>query len=452
MQLVDRLASRLDRGALAMPGSPEYEKTCALYSTTHLDRPQVVARCRTEKDVSAAVRTAAEEGVRISPRGGGHNASGRALCEGIVLDFSEFRSVTVDPERRLAKARPGATWSDYDTATQEYGLASPGGVISTTGVAGLTLGGGIGALRGLYGFACDNLKSADVVLADGSLRTVSATRDPDLFWALHGGSGNFGVVVGFEFNVHPVTRMVSGLLAFPLEEAAPVLTGYAQRADELPDEFMSEIMFISDPTPGSDRKLLVIIPRYAGSMAEAGPVLGLLRGLGTPVIDDIQEFTYKQSQCFLDAMTPWGNRHHMRSQTLTGINGEAVDALVRLIRNAPGHLSQIVLEEFRGEITRIAPDATPIGFRQARFNVMITAQWQDEADDEKNMQWTRDVHDVLAPWSAGGGYVNYMPRESTPDDLRHAYGDANFRRLQKVKAAYDPENLFRSNLNIPPAQ
>ncbi|MHC5256381.1 FAD-binding oxidoreductase [Streptomyces sp. UC4497] len=452
MQLLESLGPRLETGALALPGSPEYEKTCTLYSSTHLDRPQVVVRCRTEGDVIAAVRTAAEHGVTISPRGGGHNASGRALCDGIVLDFSEFRGVTVDPERRLAKAGPGATWSDYDAATQEHGLASPGGVISTTGVAGLTLGGGIGALRGLYGFACDNLNSADVVLADGSLRTVSETQDPDLFWALHGGSGNFGVVVGFEFNVHPVTHMVSGLLAFPVEEAVSVLAGYAEHADELPDSFMSEIMFIPDPAPGSDRKLLMIIPRYAGRMADAEPVLGLLRGLGTPVIDDIQEFTYRQSQCFLDAMTPWGNRHHMRSQTLTGIKEEAVEALVRLIREAPGALSQIVLEEFRGEITRVAPDATPIGFRQARYNVMITAQWEDEADDEKNMQWTRDVHDALAPFSAGGGYVNYMPRESTPDDLRHAYGDANFRRLQQVKATYDPENLFRSNVNIPPAQ
>jgi FAD/FMN-containing dehydrogenase len=452
MQLIESLEPRLDAGALALPGSPEYEKTCTLYSTTHEDRPQVVVRCRTEKDVIAAVRTAAEHGVTISPRGGGHNATGRALCDGIVLDFSEYRSVTVDPERRLARARPGATWSDYDTATQQHGLASPGGVISTTGVAGLTLGGGIGALRGLYGFACDNLNSVDIVLADGSLRTVDAYQEPDLFWALHGGGGNFGVVVGFEFNVHPVTHMVSGIFGFPLEDATSILTRYAERADELPDNCTTEIMFVRDPTPGSTRKLLVIIPRFAGHMAEAESAIGLLRGLGTPVIDDIHEFTYLQSQCFLDAMTPWGNRHHMRSQTLTGINENVVAVLERVIREAPSFLSQIVLEDFHGEITRVAPDATPIGFRQARFNVMITAQWEDAADDEKNVRWTLDAREALAPYSAGGGYVNYMPRESTPDDLRHAYGDTNFRRLQQVKAAYDPENLFRSNINIPPAQ
>ncbi|WP_266227299.1 FAD-binding oxidoreductase [Paraburkholderia sp. CNPSo 3076] len=439
---------------LHLAGSEAFREATRLYGFSAAPAhpvPLGVIRCENTRDVVAAIKASRSVGVPLSVRGGGHNAFGFALCQdGIVLDMRQMQEVQVDPARQVTRCGPGTTWGVYDAATQLHGLASPGGVVSSTGVAGLTLGGGIGALRGLFGLACDNLRSAEVVLADGSVVTADSTREPDLFWALHGGASNFGIVTSFEFNVHPVgTKTVTGPIYFAFDEAVRVLANFRRIAPELPDACAVEFNFGRNK---EGRTQLGIMVRFMGDMAAAEPTLKQIRACGHPIADMAVELPYCQAQRLLDPKAPWDDRHYWKTQTLNGMHDEVVEAVVHFVETSPSPLGKIVIERLAGQICRIDADSAAINFRHAPYNAMIVGEWKDIVDDEVNHDWVKRFAAALAPFNAGGAYTNYMASDTTNADIRAAFGEKKYQRLQRIKATYDPENYFDRNQNIKPAR
>ncbi|WP_165913089.1 FAD-binding oxidoreductase [Tamaricihabitans halophyticus] len=418
-----------------------------LYARPHAT-PAAILAARGISDVQAAIRVAREYQVPLSLRGGGHSAAAFAAADGgLMLDLSGLRDVRVDPLRRRARAGAGATWGDYDTATQRHGLASTGGIVSSTGVAGLTLGGGIGALRGLHGLAVDNLRAADVVLPDGSVTRADADHEPDLFWALRGGGGNFGVVTGLEFAIHPATEVTTGLLAWPLEQAQTVTAGYRARADELPDHTVADLVFGHDD---HGEPAILIIPRVIGDAATAAPFIEHLRASAPPIDDTIATRAYTASQNFLDTAARWRQRVYWNTTTLHHLDENLVDILTAYVRSAPSLDSKINIEHFHGAVSRIDPASTAVGFRHAAYNVFVEAKWDDPGADADNRAWASELIQTLAPYSAGGAYVNYLPRDADQERIRAAYGPRTYERLRAIKTMYDPDNLLRANQNIPP--
>lgn len=446
---IDELArSTGDRLATVRAGARP-DRELGLYAQLRGNVPAARLTAADVADVQAAVRMAARAGVPLSVRGGGHSGAGFAVADGgLMVDLGELRAVTVDTERGVATASPGATWGDYDAATQHYGLASTGGIVSSTGVAGLALGGGIGALRGLHGLAVDNLRAADVVLADGTLTRADAHHETDLFWALRGGGGNFGVIVGLEFALHPVAEITTGVLGWPLDQAQTVAAAYRAHADELPDHTVAELIFGHGE---HQQPTLMVVPRTIGDAAAAAPLLDSLRGAAAPGMDTVTTRSYTDGQSFLDEMARWGQRVYWHTTTLRHLGPEVIDVLADYTRRAPSSASAINVEHFHGEISCIDPASTAVGFRHAPYNVFVEAKWDDPGADADNRAWARELVATLAPYSAGGAYVNYLPRDASADQVRRAYGSDNYTRLRAIKATYDPHNLLRTNQNIPPA-
>ncbi|MBE1463468.1 FAD-binding oxidoreductase [Kibdelosporangium phytohabitans] len=443
----DELVAALDgvaAGRVLVPSDPLYENALRLYTRSLRGRPDVVLQAASIDDVTLAVRTTASAGLPLSLRGGGHSGAGFAVADGgVMLDMSRLNRVRVDAGADRAHSEPGATWGDYDRATQRHGLASTGGVVSTTGVSGLTLGGGIGALRGLRGLSVDQLVRADVVLADGTLVTADEVRHPDLFWALRGGGGNFGVAVRLEFALYPVRRMVTGLLGWPLERASEVVGAFRRVADDLPDHIVCELVFTAPEGVPS----ILMTPRVIGTDSE--PLLGPMRATG-PTLDTVTEQSYVNGQRFMDPMAEWGMRHYWNTCTLRHIDDEVIATIARHSAGAPSPSSAIIVEHLHGAVSRLPAHATAVGFRHAPYNVFVEAKWTDQADDGVNRAWARQVVEALRPHSAGGAYVNYLPFDASSTDIAEAYGESNFARLRRVKSRYDPANLFRGNQNIPP--
>jgi len=407
-----------------------------------------VVQCTDAEHVVAGLEIAREFSIPVSVRGGGHNSAGLALRGGgLLFDCSAWKNVGVDPVRRQARSAPGATWGDFDAATQQYGLATPGGVVSTTGVAGLTLGGGIGALRGKHGLTCDNLRSAEVVLADGSRVVTDAEHDGDLLWALRGGGSNFGIVVSFDFELHPAERVVTGFMTYPIDEAQEVLSHYWGRAAQLPDNCAVEFLFMHDQ---QGLPVLRVVPRFIGTLQEGRPVLDPLRVFRRPE-DSLREYSYCESQRFLDPGSQWGLRALWRTRTLKTFEPQAIEALVEWIKKAPSPRCMVVVEHLQGEIGRIDAASAAVSFRQAAFNLMMVAQWVDPADDQVNHQWVKELAACLAPLPESGAYINYLGADATPEDVKKAYGAYKYEMLQRIKAKYDPENVFRCNQNISPS-
>jgi FAD/FMN-containing dehydrogenase len=438
------------RGQIIGPGDDDYDSARQIWNANIDKHPALIARCVGVADVLDCVNFARDNNLLVSVRGGGHSFPGTCVADGgLVIDLSQMKSVRVDPVRRTARAEGGTKWGQFDRETQAFGLASTGGTNYDTGIGGLTLGGGMGWLAGKHGLALDNLISVDIVTADGQLRIASATENPDLFWAVRGGGGNFGVVTSFEYQLHPVGPLLVGLVIFPLEQAMEVLRFYHEFASSIPDEVntASGLATLEDGTPA-----VAIVACYNGPLDEGEKVLEPLRKLGQPIMAQFGPLPYVQVQHMLDPFTPEGNQYYEKGHFIVDITDGAIDALVESYRNtsSPGNL--LIFQQQGNAVNRVPQDVTAYSHRDARYNLILIARWADPGESEIHFRWTRELWEELAPYSTGGVYVNNVGSEA--DDgatmIRSAYG-ANYPRLAQVKAKYDPTNFFRHNQNIKPA-
>ena len=435
------------RGTIHLPGGESYDEARQVWNAMIDRRPAAIVYAAGVADVMATVRFARERGLPVAIRCGGHNVAGNAVGDGaVVIDLAALKSVRVDPTTRRARAGAGLLWREYDHETQAFGLASPGGAISTTGVAGLTLGGGFGHLSRLHGMACDNLLSADVVTASGELVTASADTHPDLFWALRGGGGNFGVVTAFEFQLHPVGEALSGLIAFPFEMSGKVLQKFRELCLEASDDFTLLAGIL--PGPAGENVSAIVVSHF-GTEEEGERAIRPIRELGSVLMDTVARIPYCAVQRQLDVFYPKGQRHYWKSAFVPSLTDDVIEIMIDKMSTAPSPFDSLALEGYGGAVARVGSDATAFGHRNAMFNMLILAISDNSAIDAEQTAWARDVWQKILPYSTGGAYVNYM---SAGEDVHAAYHDARFHRLAAIKAEYDPANLFRFNQNIPPAR
>jgi FAD/FMN-containing dehydrogenase len=407
--------------------------------------------------VNAAVSFAVEHDLLLSVKGGGHNFAGTAVCDdGLTIDLSPMDAVRVDPSARTARVQPGATWADFDHEAQAFGLATTGGLVSTTGVAGLTLGGGQGYLARKHGLAVDNLVGADVVTADGELVHASEDEHEDLFWALRGGGGNVGVVTSFEFDLHPVgPQVLAGPIFHPFEDAREALRFYREFTADAPDELSCYALVVRVPPEPpfpedvQGEPALAFAVCYAGPMDEAEAELEPLRAFGDPILDGVQPVRYTALQQSFDDGSPEGHRWYSKSHYLGELPDGAIDTILEYTDPFPGPLTQVALEPMGGAIARVDRDATAFPHRDAAYSFGIWPGWADPDRDEELTTWAREFHEAMAPYATGGVYANYLDRDES-DRVRAAYGE-NYERLVAVKTEWDPGNLFRMNQNVEPA-
>jgi FAD/FMN-containing dehydrogenase len=438
------------RGLLLRPGDDGYDKARTIYNAMIDNRSALTARCAGVADVIHSVNFARKSGLLMSVRGGGHNVSGNAVCDGgLMLDLTPMKGVRVDPDGRAVRAEPGVTWGEFDHETHAFGLATTGGLISTTGIAGLTLGGGLGWLMGKHGLACDNLISVDIVTADGRLLTASETQNEDLFWGLRGGGGNFGIVTSFEYRLHPVGPMIGGLLIHPLEKAAEVMEFYDEFTRTSPDELGTFVGFVTSP---EGERVMAIFVCYNGTVEEGERVLKPLREFGPPLADMVAPMPYVQVQRMLDEAFPAGRQNYWKSNFLKGLDGKAMRTIVDHVAKAPSPFSAVAIEQFSGAVKKVSTDATAFNHRDARYNMLIVGIWPDPEHTDENVKWVRDLWNAMEPYSSGSVYVNYLGQEADEgaDRIKAAYGPKKYQRLVALKNKYDPTNLFRLNQNIRP--
>jgi FAD/FMN-containing dehydrogenase len=443
---LETLASAI-RGDVIRPGDSEYDTARSIWNGMIDKRPAVIVRCSGTADVVEAVRFARVNNLLVAVRAGGHNAAGNAVCDGgIVIDLSAMNGVWVDADRRVAVAQGGATWGDFDRETHLHGLATTGGAISTTGIAGLTLGGGLGWLMRKYGMACDNLVAAEMVTADGEVLRASESENPELFWGLRGGGGNFGIVTSFEFQLHPVSTVLGGMLVHPAERAREMLQFYREFTSQAADEttIFSGLMISPEGAP-----IGAMVACDCGDPETAAERLRPLREYGPPLADMIGPVPYPQHQTIMDEAFPSGLNVYWRSHFLTSLNDEVIDILLEHFAGMTSPLSAILLEHFGGAVSRVGPDETAFPHRAAEYNLAIIARWTDPTGADAHIAWTRQLHEALRPHSSGV-YVNYLGEEGE-DRVREAYSAAQYERLAALKRRYDPTNFFRLNQNIRPS-
>ncbi|MFQ6028885.1 MAG: FAD-binding oxidoreductase [Dehalococcoidia bacterium] len=436
------------RGDLLSPDDGGYDDARIVWNGMIDKRPALIAQCAGVADVINAVNFARTNNLRVAVRGGGHNIAGNALCDGgIVIDLSPMKGLRVDPVKRIAQAEAGLTWGEYNHETQAFGLASTGGVISTTGIAGLTLGGGLGWLMGKHGFACDNLISADIVTADGRFLTASASENSDLFWGLRGGGGNFGVVTSFEYQLHPVGPVLGGMVIHPMSKAKEVLRFYRDFASQCSDELTAfAAMMIS---PEGD-PVVAIVVGYIGPIEDGEREVEAVRQFGPPLADTIGPMTYSQINSMLDDAFPYGEVHrYWKSSFIKDLGDEVIDLLVDRTASITSPMSMVGFFHVHGAATRVGPDDTAFGLREAQWDYDIISQWTDPAEADGHIRWTRDFWNAVEPFASGGVYVNHLDAEEA-DRIQSAFG-GNYGRLLAVKNKYDPTNLFRINQNIKPS-
>ncbi|MEP6659501.1 MAG: FAD-binding oxidoreductase [Acidimicrobiales bacterium] len=435
-------------GVLCEPQSGGYEELRRVHNGLIDRHPALIARCSGTADVIDAIEFARDAGAEIAVRGGGHNVAGRATGNGVVIDLSMMRGVHVDARRRLIHAGPGTTWRELDRAAHLARLATPGGTVSSTGVAGLTLGGGIGYLSPRFGLAADNLVEAEVVTADGRILVAAEDADADLLWALRGGGGNFGVVTHFVLQAHPLATVLGGLVAYSFSDAASVLAAFRTSAESASDEVGVLCALVHSPD-GSGAKLAALpICHCGGDEQRAESEVKEFRGIAAPAFDLIERMPYPMMNTLLDGGFPRGTLNYWKSTYLLGLPADAIGALVAAYERVPSPMTALVVEYCHGAMTRVAPDATAFPHRSRGYNVLIAGQWTDPADTAANISWTKETFDSLRPWAADACYVNYL----SEDDARRthsAYGP-NHERLVELKRRYDPTNLFRLNQNIDP--
>ena len=443
-------------GVALMPGDNGYDEVRSIWNGSFDKRPAVIARCRSTADVVSVINLARERGLLLAVRGGGHSIPGLSACDdGVMLDLSLMREVSVDPATRTARVQPGATWAEFDAATQAHGLASTGGLISHTGVAGLTLGGGIGWLMRKYGLACDNLSAAEVVTAAGEVvRTGSAER-PELLWGLRGGGGNFGVVTSFEFRLHPVGTVMGGLLAVPLERGGELFRTFRAWAAEVSDEFTTIAAVITAPpapfVPPElvGTKIAAVVGCWCGDTDAGQAVLEPLRRLG-PAVDAFGPMPYTVVQSMLDEGARPGRRNYVRSGYLADLSDGLIDVVLDHGAKMPSPFSQIHFYQLGGAVARVREHDTAFSHRRAAYAFNVNSTWVDPSEDEIHETANRELATAIAPFSTGGVYVNFLGEEGGAR-IRAAYGDAKYERLTRLKGVFDPQNLFRMNQNIPPA-
>jgi FAD/FMN-containing dehydrogenase len=436
------------RGDVFRPGHPNYERARTLFNAMIDKHPALIVRCREVSDALRAVEFARTHNLLVAVRGGGHNVAGKALCDhGMVIDLSAMKGIRVDPVGRTVRAEPGLTWGEFDRATQAHGLATTGGFVSTTGIAGLTLGGGLGWLMRKYGLACDNLQSVEIVTADGQLRAAHAAENPDLFWAVRGGGGNFGIVTSFEYQLRPVGQLLAGAVFFPLEQARDALRFYRELMATAPDELMAYALFLTSPdgTP-----LCAIAVCYVGPLETGEQILRPLRSYGRPAADSVHPMSYLEIQSMFDGGFPFGRLNYWKSSVLPELTDEAIDVLVAQSATVPSPLSAWALEPFGGAVGRVGVEETAFPHRRARYSLVIVGMWTDPAESPTNVRWTRELWSAMQPFSNEAVYVNYLDTDDA-DRVPAAYGAATYQRLRLLKEKYDPGNFFRINQNIGPA-
>jgi FAD/FMN-containing dehydrogenase len=444
------------RGEVVDRAHPAYDEARAVWNGVIDRRPAAIARCRDADDVIAAVRVAREHRPVVSIRGGGHQVAGSAVCDdGLVIDLSAMREVRVDPVARTARVAGGARWADVDRATQAHGLVAPGGEVAVTGVAGLTLGGGLGATMRAFGLSCDSLRSVEVVTADGALRTASRDEHPDLFWALRGGGRGLGVVTSFAFELHPLgPEVATALLLYPHEDAERVLRTWRDMAPAAPDELTPEIgLWSIPPLPDVPEELhgepvVFVASFYAGPPEEAEHALAPLRGLGTPLADLSETVPYVAAQSAMDELFPAGGRYCWKSHFLDELTDAAIATMLVHVEDRPTPLSAIYLRTLGGAVARVGPDETAFAHRSATFNLSVDAIWSDPEDDAAAIGWARSTWDALAPHATGGVYLNFAGL-GEEDDVRHAALGASAARLERVRGAYDPDGVFEAAARRP---
>lgn len=444
----------LDRdldGDVVFPGHPDYGSARMLWNAMIDKRPAVIVRCLSDSDVAACIRFATESGLALAIRGGGHNVAGNSSCDGgLVVDLSRMRQVTVDPQSRRAHVAGGAVWADVDGPCSEHGLHTTGGVVSSTGVAGLTLGGGIGWLSRLCGHTCDNLVAARVVTASGEVVTASERENPDLLWGLGGGGGNFGVVTRFEFSLHPVTTVVGGWLKFPWDSARAALETYRDVMDEAPDRLSAAAILTADQALGP---VVALVPCYVGRAADADRWISALRSPG-PLFDDVGEKRYLEHQTIYETPPPPRMGHYWKSNFFRRLDGDSIDALIGAaeLDFRPGLV--ISLEVLGGAAARVGGDEAAFAHRAEPYNYLADAGWVDPTEADRSIDWARRASRLMEPHLSPGNYVNYMSEDDRRDpaeSIRRAYGSIGAARLIALKDRYDPGNVFRLNHNIPPS-
>jgi FAD/FMN-containing dehydrogenase len=447
--LLDHLRTSL-RGEVIDSQHPDYDTARSIWNGLIDRRPGAIARCAGVADVVAAVNLAREHRPVVSIRGGGHQVAGSAVCDdGLVIDLSRMRGVWVEPESRTAWVHAGATWGDLDHETQLHGLMTPGGEVSTTGVAGFTLGGGMGVTMRKHGLACDNLRSVQIVTADGEVRTASRDEHPELFWAARGGGRGIGVVTGFEFGLHPLGPQVAAMMTFyPYDQAREVARAWRDLAHDAPETLAPQLVLWSvppDPAIPAElhgQKVVISAGLYAGPADEAGPTLAPFRQLGTPLLDATDTVPYVAAQSALDELLPTGGRYYMKSHFLDQLSDDAIDTLLAVDADRPTPETLTAIRTLGGAVDRIDGDESAYAHRGARFNLSIDACWADPGLDQQAIGWSREAWERLRPFATGGVYVNFSGLDDDTDDLYDAAFGASQRRLEQVRRTYDPDRLF----------
>ena len=441
-----QLASNLE-GHLILPEDAEYETARRIWNGMIDRHPQAIAQCATPADVTVAIQFATSHSLPLAVRGGGHNVAGNALCDdGLVIDLSPMKGVQVDPQTRHAQVGGGVLWGEFDAAAQQHGLATTGGLMTTTGIAGFTLGGGLGHLMRSYGLACDNLLSVEIITADGEQRIASAESEPDLFWAVRGGGGNFGVVTSFAYQLHEVgPLLLAGPLVYPLDQAREFLRFYRDWTPTAPDQV---IAYVGLRTNDQGIPVLGVRAVYNGPIEDGERVLEPLRRFGAPLLDDIHPRPYLEIQRMVDPLFPPGRLNYWKANFLDTFGDELIDLIVDGFARVPSRYSNVAFEQMGGAVARVGETETAFSHRRAAFSLLLLGGWEDPANNDANTAWVRDLWEQTQPFATEGVYVNYLGSEGD-DRVRAAYGP-NYARLVAAKQRYDPHNVFRLNQNIAP--
>jgi FAD/FMN-containing dehydrogenase len=444
---VQNFADRL-RGRLLRPGDGSYDEARKVWNGMIDRHPALIARCAGAADVITAVHFARDHRLLVSVKGGGHNITGNAVSEGgLMIDLSPMKGVRVDPVKRTARAEAGLNWGEYNRETQAFGLASTGGVVSTTGIAGLTLGGGLGWLHGKHGLSCDNLLSADIVTANGKFLTISADENPDLFWGLRGGGGNFGVATSFQYRLHPVDSVLAGMVVHPIAKAKEVLRFYREFCRDCPDDMVAAAAMMTSP---DGEPIAVIVAAYIGDLSAGEKVMVPLRQFGPPLADTIAPTSYVSLNSLFDEAFPYGGvQRYWKSSFLKELGDDMLDIMIARSTKFLSPMSNVLFFHLHGAAVRVDPNDTAFGARDDQWDYDVISQWTDVAESAGHIQWTREFWSAVEPFASGHVYVNHLDAEEGTTRIRAAYS-RSYERLVALKNEYDPANLFRMNQNIKP--